>query len=154
MYLNQLIHRQAINGHVNAQSKRQALHVLADLAGRTLGLDAEDVFGKLMEREEHGSTGVGHGVAVPHATLKGLDRMTGLFIRLDTPVDYDAIDGVPVDLMFALLAPENSGTEHLRALAKVSRMLRRKEFRDQLRAIGNNDALFALLTHSDESDAA
>jgi nitrogen PTS system EIIA component len=154
MYLNQLIVRHTVNGHVNAQTKRQAIHTLAEMASRQFGLDVEGVYERLMEREEHGSTGVGYGVAVPHASFAGLDRMAGLFIRLETPVDYDAIDGVPVDLIFALLAPENSGTEHLRALAKVSRLLRRKEFRDQLRAIGNNDALFALLTHTDESDAA
>jgi nitrogen PTS system EIIA component len=154
MYLNQLIVRSTVNGHVNAQTKRQAIHVLAEMASRQFGLEVEDVYERLMEREEHGSTGVGHGVAVPHAAFTGLDGMKGLFIRLESPVDYNAIDGVPVDLMFALLAPENSGTEHLRALAKVSRLLRRKEFRDQLRAIGSNDALFALLTHTDESDAA
>jgi nitrogen PTS system EIIA component len=154
MSLNQLIRSHGVNGHVNVQSKRQALQVLSEMAERQFGLDAAMVLSRLLEREDQGSTGVGHGVAVPHAALKGLDHMVGLFIRLETPVAFDAIDGVPVDLVFALLAPENSGTEHLRALAKVSRLLRRADLRNQLRALENNDALFALLTHSADSDAA
>jgi nitrogen PTS system EIIA component len=154
MSLNQLISRQTVNGHLNAQSKRQVLQILAEMAERQLGLEATEVLSRLTEREDQGSTGVGHGVAVPHAALKGLDHMVGLFIRLETPVEFGAIDGLPVDLVFALLAPENSGTEHLRALAKVSRLLRQADLRNQLRALESNDALFALLTHSADSNAA
>ncbi|MGZ3299163.1 MAG: PTS sugar transporter subunit IIA, partial [Asticcacaulis sp.] len=94
------------------------------------------------------------GVAVPHAALKGLDRMHGIFIHLETPVEYDSIDNMPVDLIFALFAPEDAGTEHLRALAKVSRLLRQRELREQLRAIDNNDAIYALLTGVADSNAA
>ncbi len=108
----------------------------------------------LLEREKLGSTGVGLGVAVPHAALAGLDRMYGIFIRLESPVAYDSIDDMPVDLIFALLAPENAGTEHLRALAKVSRVLRQKDIRDQLRRIDNPNAIYAVLTGVANSNAA
>jgi len=154
MFLNSLLDRRAINGQVSVHSKRQALQTVADMASRQLGIDAADILQALLERERTSSTGVGHGVAVPHAALKGLDRMYGIFIHLDTPVEYDSIDDMPVDLIFALLAPEGAGTEHLRALAKVSRLLRQKELRDQLRAIDNADAIYALLTSGADSNAA
>jgi PTS system nitrogen regulatory IIA component len=154
MFLNSLLDRRAINGQVSVNSKRQALQTVADMASRQLGIDAGDILQALIERERTSSTGVGHGVAVPHAALKGLDRMYGVFIHLDTPVEYDAIDDMPVDLIFALLAPEGAGTEHLRALAKVSRLLRQKELREQLRAIDNADAIYALLTSGADSNAA
>ena len=154
MFLNRLLDRRAINGQVSVNSKRQALQTVADMAARQLNLDAGEILQALIERERTSSTGVGHGVAVPHAALKGLDRMYGIFIHLDTPVDYDSIDDMPVDLIFALLAPEGAGSEHLRALAKVSRMLRQKELREQLRRIDNTDAIYALLTGDADSNAA
>jgi PTS system nitrogen regulatory IIA component len=154
MSLATLLERNAILGHVSVNSKRQALQVIADAVARNLKLDAGDVLQALLEREKLGSTGVGLGVAVPHAALKGLDRMYGVFMRLETPVDYEAIDDMPVDLVFALLAPEDAGTEHLRALAKVSRLLRQKDLREQLRAIDNPDAIYALLTGMADSNAA
>ncbi|HWU50873.1 MAG TPA: PTS IIA-like nitrogen regulatory protein PtsN [Asticcacaulis sp.] len=148
------LERNAILGHVSVNSKRQALQVIADAVARNLKLDSGEVQQALLEREKLGSTGVGLGVAVPHAALKGLDRMYGVFVRLETPVDYEAIDDMPVDLLFALLAPEDAGTEHLRALAKVSRLLRQKDLREQLRAIDNPDAIYALLTGMADSNAA
>lgn len=154
MFLTSLLDRRAINGNVSVNSKRQALQVIADIAARQLGLDDDEILQALLEREKLGSTGVGMGVAVPHAALPGLDRMYGVFIRLEEPVAYDAIDDMPVDLIFALLAPENAGTEHLRALAKVSRVLRQRDLREQLRVIENNDAVYALLTESADSNAA
>ncbi len=154
MFLTSLLDRRAINGNVSVNSKRQALQVIADIAARQLGLDDDEILQALLEREKLGSTGVGMGVAVPHAALPGLDRMYGVFIRLEEPVAYDAIDDTPVDLIFALLAPENAGTEHLRALAKVSRVLRQRDLREQLRVIENNDAVYALLTESADSNAA
>jgi PTS system nitrogen regulatory IIA component len=154
MFLNSLLDRRAINGQVSVNSKRQALQTVSDMAARQLGLDAADILQALLERERTSSTGVGHGVAVPHAALKGLDRMHGIFIHLDTPVEYDSIDDMPVDLIFALLAPEGAGSEHLRALAKVSRLLRQKELREQLRTIDNADAIYALLTSGADSNAA
>ena len=154
MYLNSLLDRRAVLGTVSVNSKRQALQMVADMAGRLLSLDVSAVHNALLEREKLGSTGVGLGVAVPHAALTGLDRMHGIFVRLETPVAYDAIDDMPVDLIFALLAPENAGTEHLRALAKVSRLLRQKELREQLRLVDNADGIYALLTGYADSNAA
>ncbi|WP_443748998.1 PTS IIA-like nitrogen regulatory protein PtsN [Asticcacaulis solisilvae] len=154
MFLTSLLDRRAINASVSVNSKRQALQVVADIAARQLGLDAADIHQALTERERLGSTGVGTGVAVPHAALTGLDRMYGVFIRLEEPIDYEAIDDMPVDLIFALLAPENAGTEHLRALAKVSRVLRQKDLREQLRSIENSDAVYAVLTGIADSNAA
>ena len=154
MYLNSLLDRHAILGQVSVNSKRQALQTIADIASRQLKLNADDILQALMEREKLGSTGVGLGVAVPHAALPGLDRMHGIFVRLESPVAYDAIDDLPVDLIFALLAPENAGTEHLRALAKVSRVLRHKDVRDQLRRLDNPDAIYAVLTGVANSNAA
>ncbi|MBW8880338.1 MAG: PTS IIA-like nitrogen regulatory protein PtsN [Asticcacaulis sp.] len=154
MYLNSLLDRRAVLGTVSVNSKRQALQLVADMASRLLSLDAAVVHHALLEREKLGSTGVGMGVAVPHAALAGLDRMHGIFIRLETPVAYDAIDDMPVDLIFALLAPENAGTEHLRALAKVSRLLRQKDLREQLRLVESTDAIYALLTGYADSNAA
>ncbi|WP_040308494.1 PTS IIA-like nitrogen regulatory protein PtsN [Asticcacaulis biprosthecium] len=154
MYLNTLLERRAILGTVSVNSKRQALQLVADMASRLLAQEATVVQHALLEREKQGSTGVGLGVAVPHAALPGLDRMYGFFVRLETPVAYDAIDDLPVDLIFALLAPENAGTEHLRALAKVSRLLRQKELREQLRRVESADAIYALLTGYADSNAA
>jgi len=154
MFLTSLLDRHAILGQVSANSKRQALQLVADVAARQLGLDAAVIHQALLEREKLGSTGVGFGVAVPHAALAGLDKMHGVFVRLESPINYDSIDDMPVDLIFALLAPENAGTEHLRALAKVSRVLRQKDLREQLRLIDNSDAIYALLTGSADSNAA
>ena len=154
MFLTSLLDRHAILGQVSVNSKRQALQLVADVAARQLNLDAGIIHQALIEREKLGSTGVGVGVAVPHAALAGLDRMYGVFVRLDSPINYDSIDDMPVDLIFALLAPENAGTEHLRALAKVSRVLRQKDLREQLRLIENSDAIYALLTGSADSNAA
>ena len=154
MYLNSLLDRRAILGAVSVNSKRHALQMVADVAARLLGQDVTAVHNALLEREKLGSTGVGLGVAVPHAALPGLERMHGIFVRLETPVAYDSIDDMPVDLIFALLAPENAGTEHLRALAKVSRLLRQKELREQLRLVDSADAIYALLTGYADSNAA
>lgn len=154
MFLSELLARQSIGGSISANSKRHALQIVADLGERTLGIESDTLLQGLLEREKLGSTGVGQGVAVPHATLKGLTRMHGVFLQLETPVEYDAIDEVPVDLIFALFAPENSGSEHLRALAKVSRVLRQKDLRDALRKVDSPDALFALLTQTTNSNAA
>jgi PTS system nitrogen regulatory IIA component len=107
-----------------------------------------------MERESLGSTGVGRGVAVPHARLAGLDRMRAVLVRLDKPVAFDAVDGQPVDLLFVLLAPEQSESQHLRALARVSRLFRQSEVREQLRQARTPDALHAILSRTSEASAA
>jgi PTS system nitrogen regulatory IIA component len=153
MNIGDLLDRSAISVRVSASSKRQVLAVIAEIAARKLGLDASNILDALAEREAAGSTGLGHGVAAPHARLEGLDRMRGVFVRLEQPVDFDAVDDQPVDLIFALFAPKAAVTEHLRALARVSRLLRQAELREQLRRAHTADAVHALLvqdptTHS------
>jgi len=127
-----------------ASSKRQALHVVADAAAQALGMPEARVLEALLEREALGSTGLGSGVAVPHARLEGVSRVTAVFVRLDTPVAYGSVDDRPVDLLFALFAPPSDGAEHLRALAAVSRALRSSEMREQLRQAHTADAIRAL----------
>ena len=145
MHIGDLLDRNAISMRVSAANKRQALAVVAEIAARNLGLDAGVILDALTERELHASTGVGHGVAVPHARMEGLERMRGVFVRLEQPVDFDSVDDQPVDLIFALFAPTEAGTEHLRALARVSRLLRQPELREQLRKVRTADAMHALL---------
>jgi len=158
MQIGELLDRGAIALRVSASSKRQALAVIAEIAARSLGLEVGDVLDALTEREQAGSTGVGHGVAVPHARVEGVTRLRGVFVRLEQPVDFDSVDDQPVDLIFALFAPkEAAGVEHLRALARVSRALRQSELRQQLRQARTADAVLALLvqdTGSSRSTAA
>lgn len=154
MDIGQLLKRDAVAVRVSANSKRQALVALSEVASRSLGLPEDLILDALLEREQQGSTGVGQGVAVPHARLDGLERMTGVFVKLEAPVAFEAVDDRPVDLLFALFAPQDAGVEHLRALAKVSRMLRQSELREQLRQARTADALFALLSRDPASNAA
>ncbi|WGM29908.1 PTS IIA-like nitrogen regulatory protein PtsN [Brevundimonas sp. NIBR11] len=144
MDIGELLVRDGIVLKSGASSKRQALHVVASAAAHAMGQDEIRVFDALMEREALGSTGLGSGVAVPHARVPGLETVKAVFVRLDTPVAYDAVDDRPVDLMFALFAPPKAGAEHLRALAAVSRALRSPELREQLRQARTIDAIHAL----------
>ncbi len=145
MNIGELLDRTAISMRVGAANKKKALAVIAEIAARNFGLEPAAVLDALLEREAAGSTGVGHGVAVPHARLDGLERMRGVFVRLEQPVEFESIDDQPVDLLFALFAPRNAGAEHLRALAKVSRQLRQGDLREQLRKARSADAVHALL---------
>jgi PTS system nitrogen regulatory IIA component len=146
MQIGDLLDRSAIALRISAGSKRQALAVIAEIAARNFGLDAGQVLDALTARELAGSTGLGHGVAAPHARIEGLPRMRGIFVRLEKPVDFQSVDDQPVDLIFALFAPkEDTGVEHLRALARVSRLLRHAELREQLRKARTADAIHALL---------
>ncbi len=135
-------------------SKRGALAAVAELAARRTGADPALVLERLAEREASASTGVGSGVALPHAQLPGLDRMTAVFLRLEQPVAFDAVDGRPVDLVFALFAPEGDSATHLRTLARIARLLRRADLREQLRAARSADAIYALLSEAPASTAA
>lgn len=146
MTIGDLLEPRAITPRAGGGSKRQVLSVIADVASRNYGLDADVVLDALLEREAAGSTGVGHGVALPHARLAGLDRMRGVFLRLEQPTGFEAVDDQPVDLVFALFAPLDSNTEHLRALARVSRLLRQSDLRQQLRQARTPDAILSLLT--------
>jgi PTS system nitrogen regulatory IIA component len=154
MDIGELLVRDGVVLKSGASSKRQALHTVASAAAQALGIEESRVFDALQEREALGSTGLGSGVAVPHARLDGLDRVRGVFVRLDTPVAYDAVDDRPVDLLFALFAPPREGAEHLRALAAVSRALRSPEMRERLRQAHTVDAINALFLPDETATAA
>ncbi|MEK9707991.1 MAG: PTS IIA-like nitrogen regulatory protein PtsN [Alphaproteobacteria bacterium] len=145
MELDEILKPEAVIASLHATSKKHLLQELSKSAAHVFGLDSRQVFDILLERERLGSTGVGSGLAIPHGKLPQLDRLHGLFARLDKPVDFDAIDDQPVDLVFLLLAPEGAGADHLKALARISRILRDHTFCEKLRGSENPDALFALL---------
>ena len=154
MDIGELLVRDGVVLKTGASSKRQALHSVATAAAHAIGFDESKVFDALMERETLGSTGLGAGVAVPHARLDGIDRVRAVFVRLDTPVPYDAVDDRPVDLIFALFAPPRDGADHLRALAAVSRALRSAKMREQLRQARTVDAIHALFVRNETATAA
>jgi PTS system nitrogen regulatory IIA component len=154
LMIGDLLVRGAIAPNVSASTKRQALAVVSEIAARAYNVKAGRVLDSLLERETLGSTGVGHGVAIPHAQAHGLERIGGVFMRLRPPVDFGAVDDEPVDLMFAILAPPDSGSDHLRALARVARGLRSPELRQQLRQARSADAILALLTRDARPSAA
>lgn len=136
-----------------ASSKKQVLQALSRRWAAAKGVDERLAFEKLLERERLGSTGVGKGVAIPHARIEGLDGITGVFARLSTPVDFDAVDDVPVDLVFMLFAPEDAGADHLKALARVSRMLRDSAACDKFRQTSDDAALYAMVVQPSISAA-
>jgi PTS system nitrogen regulatory IIA component len=154
MLISEILDRAAITPRASAPNKRQVLAVIADIAARNFGLDADEVVEALLEREQAGSTGVGHGVAVPHARIEGLSRMRGIFLRLEHPIAFGAVDDQPVDLIFALLSPAQGGAEHLRSLARVSRVLRQGDLREQLRQARTADAIHVLLAQEARPTAA
>ena len=140
---------------LRARTKKQVLQELAAHASRRLhGLDEREVFETLLQRERLGSTGIGDGVAIPHGKLPGLERLFGLVARLERPVDFEALDGLPVDVAFLLLAPESAGADHLKALAQVARVLREPGLLDRIRHARDGNALYALLTHRSTPQAA
>ena len=154
MELFDLLRPEAVRVMSKVSSKKRLIAALGDLAQSALGLDAGDTVAALQQRESLGPTGVGNGVALPHARLPGVERVMGSFILLETPVMFDAVDQLPVDIVFALFAPQNAGFEHLSALAKVSRLLRAIDLRDKLRANPNSKTLYALLTEGHTMQAA
>lgn len=154
MEIADLITPAAVIPNLRATSKKQALQDLAKRAAELAGLHERQVFDVLLERERLGTTGVGNGIAIPHGKLPAIERMQGLFARLERPINFESIDEQPVDLIFLLLAPEAAGADHLKALARVSRLLRDKSVCEKLRGTDNAEALFALLTESPASRAA
>ncbi|MEL6830349.1 MAG: PTS IIA-like nitrogen regulatory protein PtsN [Pseudomonadota bacterium] len=143
--LSQLLEQGQILGVSAASSRKQVLSQMAESLSGRLSIDARDIFDAVIERENLGSTGVGEGVAIPHARVETLDAPIGAFVRLTEGVEFDAIDGQPCDLIFMLLAPHSSGADHLRALAQVSRAFRDKALRDALRSAETSDEIRALL---------
>ena len=154
MQLADFLDTDAIKTALPGGNKRSLLQQLANLGAQRLGADSGAILASLNEREQLGSTGFGQGVAIPHARIEGLDRIYGLFARLGEPVDYKAIDGRPVDLVFLLLSPTDAGAEHLKALASISRVTRDAATLERLRGARSRDALAALLMGADEVDAA
>ena len=154
MEIAELIGPGGVVANLRVTSKKQALQELAKRAAEITGQPERSVFEVLIERERLGTTGVGNGIAIPHGKLADLDRLYGLFARLETPIDFDAIDEQPVDLICVLLAPETAGADHLKALARVSRLLRDRAICDKLRGTDSAEAIRALLTESTASHAA
>ncbi|MBC7666932.1 PTS sugar transporter subunit IIA [Caulobacter sp. DWR2-3-1b2] len=151
MTIGDLLDPGAVILRVSASNKRQVLGVIADVAARVLGVDAGEALEGLIDRETAGSTGVGQGVAIPHARVKGLDRVRAVFMRLETPVAFGSVDDKPVDLLVTLFAPADADSSHLRALARVSRLMRQPETRQQLRQARSADAVYLLLAPAQES---
>ncbi len=154
MEIAELISAAGVIANLRATSKKQALQDLSRRAAEVTGQPERAIFEVLIERERLGTTGVGNGIAIPHGKLPGLDRLYGLFARLEKPIDYDSIDEQPVDLICLLLAPETAGADHLKALARVSRLLRDRAVCEKLRGSDNTDAVYALLTESAANHAA
>lgn len=148
MDLSTFLRPNAVRVMGHSASKKRLFHDLSDIAATVYGLNPAMTFDALQERETLGPTGVGHGVALPHARIDGLDRVAGIFLRLEKPMDFDSVDRSPVDLVFAILAPKDTGVEHLKALALVSRTLRDEAMRTKLRSNTDPAALHAVLTEN------
>jgi len=154
MHLGDLISPEAVLPSLKTKSKKQLLQELSARAARIAGLPERDIFDVLWQREQLGSTGLGQGVAIPHGKLGGLKQIVGLFALLAEPIEFDAVDGEPVDIVFLLLAPEGAGADHLKALARISRLLRERGAVDKLRASKDAAALYAVLTQEETSSHA
>ena len=154
MEIADLIGPNSVIADLRATSKKQALQDLARRAGEITGVHERQIFDVLLERERLGTTGVGTGIAIPHGKLAGLKKLHGVFARLSTPIDFESIDERPVDLIFLLLAPETAGADHLKALARVSRLLRDQSVCEKLRKTDSADALYILLTESNAATHA
>lgn len=154
MQLADFLDFDAIKTALPGGSKKALLQQIANLAGQRLALDSGAILSSLTEREQLGSTGFGHGVAIPHGKIEGLKQIYCLFARLSEPLDYKAIDGRTVDLVFLLLSPPDAGAEHLKALAAISRVTRHAATLEKMRGARSRDALAAVLIGADERDAA
>ena len=152
--LSDLLAPERVRAGVLAPNKKGLLQQLGQVCAESLALPAREVTERLLEREKLGSTGFGGGIAIPHGRMPGIGEVSGVFARLAQPVDYGAVDGAPVDLVFLLLSPEGASADHLKALARVSRRLRDTAFAAKLRGAGSPDALFALLAPAETHGAA
>jgi PTS system nitrogen regulatory IIA component len=154
MPLIEFLSPEAVTPALRAATKKQALHELAAHAARLTGLEERRVFETLLQRERLGSTGIGEGIAIPHGKLPELERLFGLIARLERPIDFEALDAQPVDIIFLLLAPEGAGADHLKALARVARILREPGAPERIRATRDADALYAVITEAPAPRAA
>jgi nitrogen PTS system EIIA component len=154
MALLEFLTPEAVVPALRVPTKKHALHELAAHAARLTGLEERLIFDTLLQRERLGSTGIGEGIAIPHGKLAGLERLFGLAARLERPIDFEALDAQPVDILFLLLAPEGAGADHLKALARVARAFREPGMLDRIRATRDADALYAVLTQTSAPRAA
>ena len=154
MQISDFLDFESIKRALPGGNKRALLQQLSQLAGQRLGLEPSAILSSLAERERLGSTGFGQGVAIPHGKVDGLTGIYGLFVRLAEPIDFKAIDGERVDLVFLLLSPPDAGAEHLKALAAISRVIRHAPTLEKMRGARTRDALIAVLMGADERDAA
>lgn len=154
MELSSILKPTAVKVIGKATSKKRLFQDLGEIAAASYGINQTAAIEALLERESLGPTGVGHGIALPHARIEGLDKVVGAFIRIEKPLDFDSVDRLPVDLVFALFAPLNSGVEHLKALALVSRTMRDSAICAKLRANNDPVTLHAVLTEAASSQAA
>ena len=154
MDLSDLIEVPAILPALKANSKKQLLQLLAERASSISGIPEREIFDTILQRERLGSTGVGNGIAIPHGKLSGVKRITGVFARLEAPVDFEALDDQPVDLVFLLLAPEGAGADHLKALSRIARVLRDADTVAKVRGTRDASAIHALLSETQGSKAA
>jgi PTS system nitrogen regulatory IIA component len=145
MPITDLVAPQAILPALKVNNKKQALQEIAAKAAESTGRPEREIFDVLMQREKLGSTAVGNGIAIPHGKLAKIDRIFGAFARLERPIDFEALDGQPVDLIFVLLAPETAGADHLKALARIARMLRDNDLANKLRDARDSEAIYAVL---------
>ncbi len=154
MPLSDLISRDAILPSLKVASKKQALQELSERAAQQCSLTPREIFEALSQRERLGSTGIGNGIAIPHSKLARIDRIFGVFARVEKPIDFESLDGEPIDLILLLLAPENAGADHLKALARAARMLRSPSKTAKLRSTRDAGMLYAILAEEPESHAA
>ncbi|MEQ8296055.1 MAG: PTS IIA-like nitrogen regulatory protein PtsN [Nitratireductor sp.] len=154
MDLSDLIEVPAVLPALKANSKKQVLQLLAEKASAITGLPEREIFDTILQRERLGSTGVGNGIAIPHGKLPGVDAITGVFARLETPVDFEALDDQPVDLVFLLIAPEGAGADHLKALSRIARVLRDGDTVAKIRGTKDATAIHTFLASTPASHAA
>lgn len=154
MALADLLQHDAIIPALRVNSKKQLLQELAAKASKLIGIPEKEIFDVILQREKLGSTGVGNGIAIPHGKLTNIASIQGIFARLETPIDFEALDEQPVDLVFLLLAPEGAGADHLKALSRIARVLRDQDLVAKLRASDSDTAIYTFLNQDQASNAA
>lgn len=154
MHIGSILSPGMIASGLKANGKKQLLQELSEIASRGTGLLEREIFDTLLQRERLGSTGIGNGLAIPHGRFTALTRLHGVFARLERPVDFESVDGLPVDLVFVLMAPEGAGADHLQGLARIARLLRDPAMAQKLRATRDPAALHSMITAADKPRAA
>ena len=154
MLVSKIINQNRVSYLTSVSSKKRLFQEIANVLAVECGLTVENIFNALKDREQLGPTGMGNGIAIPHAKVDGIEKISGMFIRLEKPIEFESMDRKKVDLIFTILAPPNSGVDHLKALAKVSRLLRDQNICSKLRSTKDISALFSILTQDWDIKAA